>query len=189
MQNVDRKTRSPRLTRGEFLARALEVLSREGESDLRIDRLVAALGVTKGSFYWHFEDRADFVRRLAEYWERWSTDRVVEELGDVEGDPNNLLLELHEIVTREDLARYDLVMRSWATHEPEVARIVELVDRTRLDFVGRLFRRLGFRGDALDIRTRLFVVSTSLWSVINRNEDKDLRLKRLSAVLDILTSD
>ncbi|TNF82410.1 MAG: TetR/AcrR family transcriptional regulator [Acidobacteria bacterium] len=187
MQNVDRKSKSRRLTREEFLARALEVLSQEGESELRIDRLVAALGVTKGSFYWHFENRADFVRSLARYWERWSTDRAVEELGDLEGEPKRLLLELHELVTREDLARYDLVMRSWATHEPEVAHIVESVDRTRLDFVGRLFRRLGYRGDDLDIRTRLFVVSSSMWSVINRNEDKDLRLKRLAAVLDILT--
>jgi hypothetical protein len=80
-------------------------------------------------------------------------------------------------------------MRSWATHEPEVARIVESVDRTRLDFVGRLFRQLGYRGNDLDLRTRLFVVSSSMWSVINRDEDKDLRIRRLSAVLDILTSD
>ena len=78
-------------------------------------------------------------------------------------------------------------MRSWATHEPEVARIVESVDRTRFDFVCRLFRRLGYRGNDLDIRTRLFVVSASLWSVINRNEDRDLRVKRLGTVLDILT--
>jgi hypothetical protein len=90
---------------------------------------------------------------------------------------------------REDLARYDLVMRSWATHEPEVARIVESVDRTRLDFVGRLFQQLGYRGKDLDLRTRLFVVSSSMWSVINRDEDKNLRMRRLSAVLDILTRD
>ncbi len=69
----------------------------------------------------------------------------------------------------------------------EVARVVESVDRTRFDFVRQLFRRLGLRGNNLDIRTRLFVVSTSLWSVINRREDRDLRLKRLAAVLDILT--
>ena len=70
-----------------------------------------------------------------------------------------------------------------------MARIVESVDRTRFDFVGRLFRQLGYRGNDLDIRTRLFVVSSSMWSVINRNEDKDLRLKRLVAVLEILTGD
>lgn len=178
-----------RLSRKEFLTRALEVLSQEGDSELRIDGLVGALGVTKGSFYWHFEDRADFVHSLAEHWAHWTNDRVIEELQDDRGDPRESLRAIHEIVTRDDLARYDLVMRSWATHEPEVARVVEAVDRIRLDFVGRFFRRLGYRGKDLDIRTRLFVVSTSMWSIINRNEDKDLRLRRLSAVLDILTKD
>jgi AcrR family transcriptional regulator len=115
MSTAKSPAKSKRLSRDDFLSRALEVLSREGESELRIDRLVSALGVTKGSFYWHFEDRAEFVRSLAEYWERWSTDRAVEELGDVEGDPKAVLRMLHELVNREDLARYDLVMRSWAT--------------------------------------------------------------------------
>jgi AcrR family transcriptional regulator len=189
MSTAKSPAKSKRLSRDDFLSRALEVLSREGDSELRVDRLVAALGVTKGSFYWHFEDRVDFVRSLAEFWARWSTDRVVEELGDVEGAPKALLRMLHEHVNREHLARYDLVMRSWATHEPEVARMVESVDRTRLDFVGRLFQQLGYRGKDLDLRTRLFVVSSSMWSVINRDEDKNLRMRRLSAVLDILTRD
>jgi AcrR family transcriptional regulator len=178
---------SRRLSREKFLSRALEVLSREGEAQLRIDALVDALGVTKGSFYWHFANRADFVRSLSEYWQQWSTDYVVEEMGDLEGDPKELLMKLDEIVVRDDLTRFDLVMRSWATHEPEVARIVEEVDSTRLDFVRRLFRQLGYRGRDLDTRTRLFVISTSFWSSIYRNEDRDLRLKRLQAVLDILT--
>jgi AcrR family transcriptional regulator len=106
MSTAKSPAKSKRLSRDDFLSRALEVLSREGDSELRVDRLVAALGVTKGSFYWHFEDRADFVRSLAEFWARWSTDRVVEELGDVEGAPKALLRMLHEHVNREDLARY-----------------------------------------------------------------------------------
>jgi AcrR family transcriptional regulator len=187
MRTAKSAAKAKRLTRKEFLTRSLEVLSREGDSELRIDRLVGALGVTKGSFYWHFEDRADFVHSLAEHWAHWTNDRVIQELQDEKGDPRETLTAIHKIVIRNDLARYDLVMRSWATHEPEVARVVEAVDRTRIDFVGRFFQRLGYRGRDLDIRTRLFVVSTSMWSVVNRDEDKDLRLKRLSAVLDILT--
>ena len=180
-------TKPPRLNRQEFLTRSLEVLSKEGESELRIDRLVNALGVTKGSFYWHFKDRAEFVQALAKHWEKWSTDRVVEELEAVAEDPRQILLELHKSVTRDDLTRYDLVMRSWATHESEVARVVRSVDRTRSRFVGEQFRRLGYEGDELDIRTRTFVVTTSLWSVINRGESQRLRRRRLATLLDILT--
>lgn len=177
-----------RLSREKFLAGALEVLATEGESNLRIDRLVRSLGVTKGSFYWHFENRADFVRRIARYWEKWSTDRVVEEIGSADEDPKLALSKIHKIVTRDDLVRYDLVMRSWAMHEPEVAEIVQSVDRTRFDFVRRLFQEIGYEGDDLDIRARTFVVTASLWSIINRGESQKRRLKRLEAVLDLLTT-
>lgn len=187
MASLTAATKPPRLGRQEFLARSLEVLSQEGESELRIDRLVKALGVTKGSFYWHFKDRAEFVQVLARYWEQWSTDSAVEELGDSHDDPKAVLLKLHEVVALGDLARYDLVMRSWATHETEVAKVVRSVDRTRFRFVREQFRGLGYSGDDLDIRTRAFVVSSSFWAVINRNESKRLRQRRLSALLDILT--
>ena len=45
---------------------------------------------------------------------------------------------------------------------------------------------MGYEGDDLDIRTRAFVVTTSLWTVINRGETRKLRLARLEAVLDLL---
>ncbi len=52
-----------RFSRVDWLARAMDVLSREGGARLRINDLCQELGVTKGSFYAHFEDRADFVRQ------------------------------------------------------------------------------------------------------------------------------
>lgn len=88
---------------------------------------------------------------------------------------------------RDDLTRYDLVIRAWATHEPEVAEIVASVDQTRFELVVGQFRRLGFTGEDLDVRARTYVVTTSLWSVINRDESRSLRKQRLAALLDILT--
>ena len=57
-----------RLSKEEWLARALEVLGKKGAGELTIESLARHLGVTKGSFYWHFRDRADFFRQLIEYW-------------------------------------------------------------------------------------------------------------------------
>lgn len=63
-----RRTREGRLTREEWLAKALEVLARKGVAGMRIDALSKALGVTKGSFYWHFKNRDDFTKNLLDYW-------------------------------------------------------------------------------------------------------------------------
>ena len=64
---------SSRLDRKARLTRALEVLGKQGAGELTVESLARQLGVTKGSFYWHFKDRADFFRQLIEYWDEHFT--------------------------------------------------------------------------------------------------------------------
>lgn len=47
-------------------------------------------------------------------------------------------------------------MRSWALHEPQVAKVVKKVDRARLQFIRQLFSEMSFTGDELEIRAHLF---------------------------------
>lgn len=180
---------SSRFSREEFLARALEVLSEEGEGKLRIDRLVSVLGVTKGSFYWHFKDRADFVHSLARYWAKTSTDIVVSFLATAPEDPAGRLRAIIGLVIRRDLTRWDLAMRSWATHETEVAAIVREVDQTRLKTVRGLFQRIGFEGRELDTRTRLFVTYLIFESALLERESRRRRIERVDRLLEIFTTD
>ena len=74
--------REEKLTREQWLSNALEVVARKGGAKLRIRDLVERLGVSTGSFYWHFQSRDDFVESLVDYWARAFTSRVVEEMGD-----------------------------------------------------------------------------------------------------------
>ena len=71
--NTNGKTR---LNRKEWLAQAITVLSQDGQARLRIDRLCEQLGVTKGSFYAHFRNRADFVEKILKYWSEEFTKSV-----------------------------------------------------------------------------------------------------------------
>ena len=70
-------------------------------------------------------------------------------------------------------------MRTWATHEPEVASVVRKVDRMRLTFVRGLFKEIGFEGDELETRTRIFVTVMSLESGILVRDPQDKRLDSL----------
>lgn len=168
-----------RYSRDEFLARSLDVLSQDGESKLRIDRLVGQLGVTKGSFYWHFENRADFVRSLADYWARSSTQVVIDDLETMAGSPEDRLFSLMKRIGRQDLAGHDLAMRAWASHEEDVTPFVKKVDRMRLTFVRGLFKEMGFEGDELEARTRIFVTANSLERGILVREAKAKRPESL----------
>ena len=171
--------RQRRYSRDEFLARSLDLLSEEGDENLRVDRLVGQLGVTKGSFYSHFENRAEFVRSLTDYWVRTSTQLVIADVETMEGGPGDRLFSLMRRLSGQDLTSQDLAVRTWASHEPEVASAVEKVDRMRLTFVRGLLQEMGFDGDELETRTRILVTALSFERGILVTEARGKRLETL----------
>ena len=63
-----------RLTREDWANAALRAIAREGLRAVAVEPMAKRLGVTKGSFYWHFKTRADLIQAAVELWE---------ELGDL----------------------------------------------------------------------------------------------------------
>ena len=143
----------------------MEVLSRDGGARLNVNNLCEALGVTKGSFYAHFENRSDFVRQFVEYWADNFTQHVVKTINELKDSTAQArLLALMQLLHREKLARYDIAVRAWAAQEKEVARGVQKVDALRFEYIRSIFYEMGFRGVDLDLRTRLFVVFHSTYA-------------------------
>jgi AcrR family transcriptional regulator len=147
----------PKLTRKKWLEFSLDLLIREGNAKLRIDTLVQSLGVTKGSFYWHFKDRDDFILKLVEHWTLVSTQKVVEHMKQVQGSADERLFELTKYIINNDLTRYDIAIRAWALMEPQIAYLVRKVDKQRLGFIRDLFSEMGFEGKELEMRSRTLV--------------------------------
>jgi AcrR family transcriptional regulator len=63
-----------RVSRDDWLQRGLEVLRESGVEVevevVKIDHLARSLGVAKTGFYWHFENRAELLESMLEYWAR-----------------------------------------------------------------------------------------------------------------------
>ena len=146
-----------RLTRAEWLEEALDAVARMGRGPSSIDELVAEVGVTKGSFYWHFTNRDDFLESLLTYWVEELTARVADQVRRLEGSPEDRLLAVAENITASQRARYDVAMHAWAQREARVATAVEQAEAIRFRTVRALFAEMGFRGDELEMRTRTFV--------------------------------
>ena len=151
-----------RLDRNQWLTLALETLAKEGKARLRIEELCRKMGVTRGSFYWHFKNRDDFVSSLVQDWMERSTREAIKAVNRSEGNASERLLTLMEYVTQRDLARYDMIMRALALHEPLVAQMLQKVDEQRLAFVRGLFAEMGFSGDELEMRAQTFAGFHSL---------------------------
>ena len=173
------KTPKQKLTRDAWLDRALEALAQHGEGVLTIDTLVRRLGVSRGSFYWHFKDRTDFLRQLVEYWFTAYTQIAAQRLENAGGTAQERLLMLMEQIVKRQLGRYDIAIRAWAAHDGSASRTVRKADRFRMEYVQSLFSEMGFAGDELALRTRAFVVYLSMESGISQKMPKQSQVSQL----------
>ena len=177
----------PRLSRDAWLRRALEVLRDEGVQGVRIERLARDLGVTKGSFYWHFKDRGDLRRSMLDYWTEKYNDVIVQHPEYQDAEPAAGLLAAVRRVRAEGLDHYELAMRAWAAHDEEAAAAVRAAYEKRTTFVRGFFTRLGFRGLAAEIRTRLALCYLSWEPSMYPDEPESRRLQLLDLQHELLT--
>ena len=147
-----------KLTKEQWLDKALQIINREGFGTLKIDRLVRVMGVTKGSFYWHFESKQDFITNLVEYWGKKFTDTVIERSKKFEGNPSECLLELMLFITNNQLAQYDFAIHALAQNEPDSFSLIKKVLEKRFEFVATLFSAMGFNRDEVNLRSRATVM-------------------------------
>ena len=71
-------TERNQLQRFDWLQIALEVFIAEGIEAVRVTRLAEELGVTRGSFYWHFNNRNDLIEALVTYWREKNTHVIID---------------------------------------------------------------------------------------------------------------
>ena len=78
MENTKKKQTA--LSREKWLEIAMVAMTGKCISKFSLDSLLQILPVSKGSFYWHFKNRSDFLEALVEYWDRTETDNVIQAL-------------------------------------------------------------------------------------------------------------
>jgi AcrR family transcriptional regulator len=142
--------------RSQWVAAGLESLRKGGVGAVRVERLAAGLGITKGSFYWHFRDREDLLEAVLAYWSREMTDAEFDRVAALEGGLSVRLLALAQDVLEKGMGRYDPAIRAWARVDRRVAGAVAQVDRRRVATLTRFFQEGGLQAAEARIRARLF---------------------------------
>lgn len=183
---ADSGSERPSLTPEAWIDAATNVLVDQGIDHVRIDTLAGHLGVTRGSFYWHFRDREDLLRRVLQAWRERATVQLTQRLERARSDPRE---QLHDVVSlpfrgRAALraARIELAIRAWARRDEMARAAVDEADRARLDYHLHLFQALGFESD--EARARAFVLYSYevAESVLQRQGTPEDRLARRSLV-------
>jgi AcrR family transcriptional regulator len=132
-------TRTPRAS---WIQEGLRALGVGGPDAVRIEALAQELGVTRGGFYWHFEDRRALLEEMLDAWERVAIDEAVERIEREGGDAEAKLRRLFELASSRaasGLGRIDLAIRDWSRRDEAVARRLRRVDNRRMEYMRPLF--------------------------------------------------
>lgn len=145
---------APRLSVDDWALAALEVIALRGIEGLSVEGLARQLGVTKGSFYWHFADRSQLIRTTLLLWEQRGTLDVIAQLETLD-DPADQLRSLFDTSFGDEVHGLVDVAMVTRADDPTVGPVVHRVSETRIAFLHQLFRALGFTPAKAAIRARV----------------------------------
>ena len=134
-----------RLGSQEWVDEALLALKQGGIESVRVEKLATSLNVTKGSFYWHFDNRQALLEAMLLYWEELGTEQIIEQVNTGSSDPRTRLANLLGLALRHNdhgEAALDTRFRAWASVDPNAARALARVDKRRLHYVRGLLVEL-----------------------------------------------
>jgi AcrR family transcriptional regulator len=141
-------TRTPRK---KWIEEGLRMLAAGGPDAVRIEPLAAALGVSRGGFYWHFDDRAALLGEMLDVWEQESVGRVLEQFQEGD-DPRESVRRAGAITFSDRLLPIDLAVRDWSRRDAAVAERLRRVDNQRMDFLRARFAE--FVDDEAEVEAR-----------------------------------
>ena len=151
-QGSGRESGSTRLSIANWVQAGFAIIAADGMAALKIDRLCDRLGVTKGSFYWHFTDMAAYRAALVATWEQLRDDdrREFDDMADVA--PRDRLRRMMTSLISPPHWTLERAMREWARSDAAIADRIRTADRRVLEAIRKAFRDYGFDADEADIR-------------------------------------
>jgi AcrR family transcriptional regulator len=138
------------------------------------------MGVSRGSFYWHFTDIDAYRAAILKHWREVAAEQIIADLEEHRGDEP----PLHRLLRRSfgDRLALERAVRTWATLDPVARKAVESIDRRRLGYVESLLEQSGLPQDIAQARAQILY-----WAFLGfALSDKPLTGKRQAAVLEQL---
>jgi AcrR family transcriptional regulator len=168
------------LSAKDWLDQGLRALARSGFTALKAEPLAKAMGVSRGSFYWHFADIGAYHAAILKHWREVAAEQIIAGLEAASGDDNPLQLLLRRAFgTKPALEN---AFRTWATVDPAARSAVQAIDRRRLGYVEKLLSASGLPADVARPRAQILY-----WAFLGfALSDRPLPQARQAEVIDEL---
>lgn len=179
-------TPKPDLQRADWIHAGMQILARSGVDAVLIPPLANMLGVTKGSFYWHFSSREELLQAMIDAWKRHATLRVIEIVESAGATAQEKIRHIAFIGTNAPIDEFggaiELAVRAWARSNGDVREAIAEVDRQRLEYLTRLYAEIGSPVDPELLACLHYSFSTGLRLIFAYPEKQKLAMRQ--AALD-----
>jgi AcrR family transcriptional regulator len=147
-------------SRDDWVDAAWQLLGEAGVDGVRVEALARKLGVTKGSFYWHFKNRQDLIDALFDRWFGLREESHDDFLRDNPTPQDRLWKVIERGITRGTRG-HAAALRLWAQHHPEAAGRITEADSIRRRFFIEQFRALGHDDRTAEVRAEVYMAIIS----------------------------
>ena len=168
------------LSAKDWLDQGLKALASRGFTALKAEPLAKAMGVSRGSFYWHFADIAAFHAAILARWHEVAAEQIIANVEAAAKDENPLALLLRRVFGERLML--ERAVRTWASVDPAARAAVQAIDRRRLNYVEGLLAQSGLSVEIARARAQILY-----WAFLGfALSDQPLPKARQQAVLDEL---
>src|SRR6266567_4569016 len=129
----------PTLTLSDWVEGALQLISNAGLGALTVEALAARLGVTKGSFYWHFKGRSDLLAAALARWEQRITTEAITGLSAIT-DARQRLCVMLDASSQSPRSRSRYAALAEAAGDTDVRRALNRVASARIEYLEACYR-------------------------------------------------
>jgi len=182
--------RTDRLDANAWIDAALDILTSADIDSVGIEPLAKLLGVTKGSFYWHFKDRAALLQAMLRKWQQRATLEVIERVEHSHKPPLERVRQLIDLPYSSPKARQaalvERAIRSWGLRDEMAAAALTEVDEQRLKYLAALFKGAGCKDEEARARAYLVYAFNFAESLIYANENAEELRKRRDVCAKVL---
>jgi AcrR family transcriptional regulator len=175
------KAGSARLGADDWLRAALDIMVEEGIAGVKIHRLCERLGVTKGSFYWHFQDLDAFLGELASRWGEGMT------LPSSSSDPGTALLEAMQLFADKRNRNLTRAIRDWAQTDERAKVAIRRADEAVFEAVRDAIISLGFDEAEADVRAKVLYFAGVGFAHVGPLGSRRSAQQQLAATWDLIT--
>jgi AcrR family transcriptional regulator len=183
-QDTARRPAVGRLGRGDWVRAGQEVLREAGISGLKLAALTARLGVSTGSFYYHFTDFEEYLGAVAESFSAERVQGLIDRTKAGTSDPLTQIRRLAKLSLEDKTFELDKAMRIWATMDRRAAATVSRSEKAVLAFLTQAFEALGFVHEEATQRARI-LLSANIARLLT--VDGKSRRRFFKRTLEILT--